>query len=154
MNFEGVSKYQLAKQFQMLARLLEVLKENPFKIRAYYFAANTIGSLDKRELDLKDVQELSKIKGIGKAIVDKSKEFIETGKIRKLEEVRAKIPDTIRILAEQTTLPSKILAVMWKDYGITKKDDILSFLENYKKSLKLNDSELEKAKEVLDTEDS
>lgn len=152
MTSESVNKIQLAKQFQLLARLLEVLKENPFKIRAYRFAANVIGSLDRREINLEDVQELSKIKGIGKAIVEKSKEFIETGKIGKLDEIREKIPDTIRILAEQTTLPSKTLAVMWKDYGITKKDEIISFLNDYKKSLKLSDSELEKAKEALSNE--
>lgn len=152
MTSESVNKIQLAKQFQLLARLLEVLKENPFKIRAYRFAANVIGSLDRREINLEDVQELSKIKGIGKAIVEKSKEFIETGKIGKLDEIREKIPDTIRILAEQTTLSSKTLAVMWKDYGITKKNEIISFLNDYKKSLKLSDSELEKAKEALSNE--
>ncbi|MDI3523763.1 hypothetical protein [Kosmotoga sp. DU53] len=152
MKSESVNKVQLAKQFQMLARLLEVLKENPFKIRAYRFAANVIGSLDRRELNLKDVQELSKIKGIGKAIVEKSKEFLETGKIRKLDEIREMIPDTIRVLAEQTTLSSKTLAVMWKDYGIAKKEEIISFLNDYKRSLKLSDSDLEKVKEVLNNE--
>ena len=57
---------QIAAAFDMLAKLLELHEDNPFKIRSY---ANAYITLRKYEGDLLSLEkeQLSEIKGIGDA---------------------------------------------------------------------------------------
>ncbi|MCB0584756.1 MAG: DNA polymerase/3'-5' exonuclease PolX, partial [Phaeodactylibacter sp.] len=61
---------EIAGQFQLLARLMELHDENPFKIRSYQNAYRTLRSLDK-PLEEMDEAEIAEIKGVGKAISGK-----------------------------------------------------------------------------------
>ncbi|AKI97264.1 hypothetical protein [Kosmotoga pacifica] len=143
------SKRELSESFILLARLLEILRENPFKIRTYRFAARMIRNLPNETLTVRDIEELGKIKGIGKAIVKKSLEFLEKGEIGKLTEVKASFPDPILKLAIETKLPSKVIAVLWKDYDITTPEGILEFINNFKEVLKITESEKRKIKALF-----
>ncbi|MBO8166981.1 MAG: DNA polymerase IV (family X)-like protein [Kosmotoga sp.] len=144
-----VSKLALVRQFEILARLLEIIRENPFKIRAYRFAARIIRNFPKDELNELDIKKLSELKGIGTAVVSKSLEFLEQGKISKLEEVKSLFPNSILKLSIETELPSKIISVLWKDYGIIKPESIVEFLEKHKDAFKIPESEKRKIKELL-----
>ncbi|MCD6159865.1 MAG: DNA polymerase IV (family X)-like protein [Kosmotoga sp.] len=144
-----VSKLALARQFEILARLLEIIRENPFKIRAYRFAARIIRNFPEDELNELDIKKLSELKGIGTAVVSKSLEFLEQGKISKLEEVKSLFPNSILKLSIETGLPSKIISVLWKDYGIIKPEGIVEFLEKHKDAFKIPESEKRKIKELL-----
>ena len=59
--------------------------KDPFKIRAYRKAAEIIRELD---YELTSGEEAMKLPGIGKGIAKKIDEFLQTGKIARLEELR------------------------------------------------------------------
>ncbi|OAA31009.1 hypothetical protein AT15_08515 [Kosmotoga arenicorallina S304] len=142
-------KLDLARQFEVLARLLEIMRENPFKIRTYRFAARIIRNHPKERLDEEDIRNLSELKGIGSAVVGKSLEYLKQGKISKLEEVKSLFPDSILKLSLETRLPSKVISVLWKDYDITTPESILEFLEDYKDVFKIPELEKKKIRDLF-----
>lgn len=81
--------------------LTEVIEEDPnvqFRARAYYRAADTITGLRENVADIYSkhgINGLLEIQSIGKAIACKIEEYIKRGKVRNLEELRAKVPIAI-----------------------------------------------------------
>lgn len=73
---------------QMAALLIEDGVE--FKPAAYLRAAKTIEDLDRDIAEIGDVKEFRKLPGIGEAIAAKAVEFLKTGRIKHLDELRAK----------------------------------------------------------------
>jgi DNA polymerase (family 10) len=69
-----------------------------FRARAYYRAADTIANLSENVADVYDnggVAALLEIPSVGKAIAAKIEEYVKTGKVRHLEELKAKVPINI-----------------------------------------------------------
>lgn len=82
---------KVIEMLEEIADLLEMRKDNPFKIRSYRLAARNIGSLD---IDLRDLHRqgrLRSIPGVGSAISDKIAEIIDTGELRYLQRLRQEI---------------------------------------------------------------
>src|SRR5437667_1583024 len=86
--------------------LLAVAGEDPFKARAYEKAARSIGGYhaDIRDFDLK---ELLEIPNVGKSIAEKVEEYLRSGAMHTLEELRAQIPAGVRQLLSIPTLGPK-----------------------------------------------
>src|SRR3990170_3971139 len=82
---------QIAKIFNEIAELLELKGENVFRIRAYRRAAQNIDGLPKDVASLSP-QELEAIPGIGKDLAGKVREYLDTGRIAKHEELKKDIP--------------------------------------------------------------
>lgn len=82
---------EIAKIFEEIADFLEILDENPFRIRAYRKAAKAISALTE-PVDGLRAEELLKLPGIGRDLAGKIKEYIETGRISLYEELKNKIP--------------------------------------------------------------
>jgi DNA polymerase (family 10) len=89
---------EVAKVMRDLGFLTEVGDDDPnaqFRARAYYRAADTIASLPQ---DVADIYNKSGVKGlleipsVGKAIAAKIEEYVKTGKVRALEDMKAKVP--------------------------------------------------------------
>lgn len=84
-----------------LGFLTEVGEGDPnvqFRARAYYRAADTIASLQENVADIYNdngLRGLLEIPSIGKAIAAKIEEMIKTGKVKALEDMKAKIPMNI-----------------------------------------------------------
>jgi len=74
---------EVAKQFNLLGKLLELHGENPFKTRSYSSAYVNIRKLPNPVIELSR-EELLEIPGIGKAIADKIIELREIGEINTL----------------------------------------------------------------------
>ena len=93
----AASNADIAKVMRELGFLTEVEggENAQFKARAYYRAADTIANLSEKIADLYakgGTSALLEIPSIGKAIASKVEEFIKTGRMSQLEELRAKIP--------------------------------------------------------------
>jgi hypothetical protein len=80
-----MKKEELVKIFKEMADVEDFLGE-PFKAHTYRFASETVEKVGL------DVEKLRGIKGIGKAILDKTNEFIESGKIRKHTQLMELVP--------------------------------------------------------------
>lgn len=108
---------QIAGKFDLLAKLMELHDENPFKIKSY---ANAYLSLRKLEGDLSAMPkaELAAIKGVGTAIADKIIELSTTGKMKALEEMQAKTPVGIQEMLSIKGLGPKKVKQIWKEMDI------------------------------------
>jgi DNA polymerase (family 10) len=127
----SVRNVEIAEIFEKLADLLAIKGENQFRIRAYRNAARTISGLQSgvREL-VEQGEDLSDYEGIGKAIAEKIVEIVETGKLSKLEEVTAEIPEGLLDLLRIPELGPRRVKELYNELGITSIDALASALED------------------------
>jgi DNA polymerase (family X) len=108
---------EIAETFQALGDIMELHGENTFKIRSYHNVYITLRKLDKPLSEMSD-EEIVAIKGVGKAIGEKIRELLETGRMNTLEKYKAMTPEGVQeMLKIKGFGPKKILAI-WKDLGV------------------------------------
>lgn len=94
-----------------------------FRVRVYERAARSVAGYpgDLAKLDSKG---LRKIPNVGPSIAVKIEEYLSTGAIQRLEELRAKIPAGVRRLTEIPTLGPKRAIVLHQELGIDSVDGL------------------------------
>lgn len=119
---------QLGVIFSDIAKILEILADNVFKIRAYRKAASTITELDK---DIKIYYQegtLLEITGIGKDLEKKIQEFFEKGEISYLENLRKEVPDEVVTLLSIKGLGPKMLGAIFNKFNLRDVDHLEEIL--------------------------
>ena len=113
------------------ADLLSILSEDPFKPRAYEKAARAVGgyNADVSTLDLKGILA---IPSVGRSIGEKIHEFLSTGTIQTLEELREQIPDGVRQLTSIPGLGPKKAMTLYQELGIASVDQLLDAVEQHR----------------------
>ena len=88
---------EIARIFEDVADLLEMLGASVFRIRAYRAAARTVETLGTPAESLlrKDGNALEALPGIGKDLAGKIREIIETGELTLLKELTVQIPESV-----------------------------------------------------------
>jgi DNA polymerase (family X) len=87
-----VKNLEIARAFDLIADLLELKGENPFRIRAYRHAAQNLGTLGEDIESLAARDRLDDIPGIGPDLAGKIGEYLKTGRIEALESLRREVP--------------------------------------------------------------
>ncbi len=108
---------EIAKYFDLLAKLMELHEENPFKIRSYRNAYNILRQINDQVVDL-DEKQLLEIPGIGKAIAKKIIALRERGTFDALEKMLEKTPPGILDLLKLKGLGPKKIRMIWKELGV------------------------------------
>lgn len=105
------------------ADLIAISGGDPHKARAYEKAARAIGghSADLSKLDPKGILG---IPNVGKSIAPKIQEFLETGTMRAVEDLRARIPAGVRQLISISTLGPKRALLLYRDHGISSVEEL------------------------------
>lgn len=109
---------EVSQKFYELASLAELAGENPFKVNAYARAARTIENLPGPIEDLARDGKLTEIRGIGSGIAKKIVQYLETGKIEKLEEFKSKVPFSLLEMEKVSGLGPKGAMALYKHLGI------------------------------------
>lgn len=86
---------QLARLFRAMANLLASQRANPYRVRAYRNAADSILTITGDLADLAARHQLQEIPGIGRDLTEKIEEFLATGTIRAYEELKTPLPDEV-----------------------------------------------------------
>ena len=88
---------EIARIFEDVADLLEMLGASVFRIRAYRAAARTVETLGTPAESLlkQDGNALEALPGIGKDLAGKIREIIETGELTLLKELTVQIPESV-----------------------------------------------------------
>jgi DNA polymerase (family 10) len=107
----------VAALFKLMARIMQVHGEDPFKIRAYFGGAAEIEILPQ-ELSAMDRKQVLEVPGIGKAISEKIFELLDTGRMAKLTEYLDITPDGIAELSYVRGLGGKKVAQLWHELHI------------------------------------
>jgi DNA polymerase (family 10) len=88
-----VHNQDIAAMFDEMADLLDLLQANPFRIRAYRRAAQTIRA-QPTELheQIAAERDLERLPGIGQDLAAKIREIVDTGKCLALQKLQRKVP--------------------------------------------------------------
>lgn len=121
---------EVADIFFKIADALEILGENQFRVLAYRKAARVISELPEDLRKIYREGKLEEIPGIGEGIAKKIKEYIETGKMKKAEEVLSKIPSGLIPLMSIPSLGPKTIALAYKKLGVKDIDDLKRVLKD------------------------
>ena len=127
------SKQDVLDMLRELAELTMLEEGDPqsFRVRAYESAAHAIAAHGS-DLGALTAKELQQIEGIGKSTADKIRELLETGKVAKLEGLRARHPPgAVALLAIQGLGP-KAIRRLRAELGITSIDDLRVALREQK----------------------
>lgn len=127
-----MTNQEIAGVFRRLADLMELGEDNPFKIRAYRAAADTIEDTTTPLAEMVSeggVARLRELPGVGEAISRKIVELIETGAFKAYEEIKAKIPETTLDLLKVDGVGLKTVQLLYRRFQITNLDDFAKFVD-------------------------
>ena len=113
----------IARVFNEIADLLEIKDANPFKIRAYRNAAETIAHLGT-QLTTLSPEERRGIPGIGKDLAAKIGELVETGGTPYHQELLQEFPPTILDLLRLQGVGPKTVALLYRGLDVRTLDDL------------------------------
>lgn len=113
----------VAECFSEIADLLELLGENPFKIRAYRRGAEAVLALDEPVNEA--IEANRSVPGLGEALKAKALEYTATGRMEYLERLRDEVPPAIIGLTQVPGIGAK---TAWKLYNALGVEDPASLL--------------------------
>jgi DNA polymerase (family 10) len=91
-----VENSEIADRLEAFAALLELADANPYTMRAYRRAAETIRGSAAPVAELVRARRARELRGIGRGIESRLRELVETGRIAELEELERDIaPDLV-----------------------------------------------------------
>jgi DNA polymerase (family 10) len=122
---------QVAAIFRSIAERLAAQRANPYRIRAYRKAADTIETLEEDLADIASRQALEDIDGIGRDLADKIEEFLRTGTIQAYEALRTPLPDAVRAWAQLPGLSESLVAYLYTRLSITTLTDLEQLVRSH-----------------------
>jgi DNA polymerase (family 10) len=118
-----VDNLAIARVFAEIGDLLEIKNENPFKIRAYRNAADTIVHFGDPIAGLAPADRLH-IPGIGKDLAAKIGELLDTGECRYHRDLLQEFPPTILDLLRLQGVGPKTVALLYRGLEIRTLEDL------------------------------
>jgi len=122
----------IARILSRIADLMEFKDENPFRVRSYRAAAETIDTWPADIAGMVEdgrAEDLQNIPGIGKAISGKIVEIVNTGTCQYMEELKKEIPETVLDLLRISGIGIKTARLLYHDFGITDLEHFAAFAE-------------------------
>jgi DNA polymerase (family X) len=122
---------EVARLLDELANLtiLDEGDPNSFRVRAYQNAARAVDNLDEDVADL-SASALAKVKGIGKSTADKIRQYVDEGKIDKLEGLRERYPASQQELMRIPGLGPKTVQLLAEDLDVRDLDGLKAALDD------------------------
>jgi DNA polymerase (family X) len=113
----AVSNEVIAESFSLLAKLMDIHGENPFKIKSYAAASFSIDKLTE-ELNAIPREKILSVKGIGPSIGKQIIEMLDTGELPQLHEIISKTPPGVIEMLRIKGLGPKKISTVWKEMEI------------------------------------
>jgi DNA polymerase (family 10) len=120
-----MDNFEIARVFREIADLLEIKGENPFKIRAYRSAADTVADSGE-SIAAMPAEARRQLPGIGKDLAQKITELIETGASTYHAELLAEFPPTMLDLLRLQGVGPKTVATLYKELNVRTLDELES----------------------------
>lgn len=122
---------ELAALFSSMARLLASRAENPYKVKAYQRAADSLLNLQEEVSCYAERGDLRTIPGIGKELENKIQEFLATGRIRAYEELKTPLPDAVREWVMLPGFSEPIVHDLFFRLGMTTWEDLEALAQSH-----------------------
>lgn len=117
----NVNKKDVIKLLEKVALYLELKGENSFKTSAYRKASQ---ALEQDDRSLSEIDDFTKIKGIGKGTGAVISEYIENGKSDTLIQLEKEVPLGLVPLLNLPGLGGKKLAKLYQELGVNDADSL------------------------------
>ena len=119
-----MDNYQIAENFSLLAKLMDIHGENSFKAKSYAVAAFNIEKLPMQLTDTAH-EKIFQLKGIGESTGKKIIEIIETGSLQVLHEMIGKTPKGVIEMLNIKGIGPKKISTIWKEMEIESIGELL-----------------------------
>jgi DNA polymerase (family X) len=121
----------IARALTLLADLLEIQGANPFRIRAYRNAVNTVNSLSRPLHSMVEAgEDLTELPGIGENVAAHIEELLATGSIDRLREVEKEIPRSLVELMQLEGVGPKKAKKLFDELDVESIDDLEREIES------------------------
>jgi DNA polymerase (family 10) len=119
-----MDNYDIADNFSLLAKLMDIHGENSFKSKTYSVAAF---NLEKLPMQLKDTprEKIFNIKGVGDSVGKKVIEMLDTGEMKTLNEYLEKTPAGVVEMLNIKGIGAKKINTIWKELEIESVGELL-----------------------------
>jgi DNA polymerase (family 10) len=115
----ALENLDVARELTLLADLLEIQGANPFRIRAYRNAVNTVEGLSRPLHEMVAAgEDLSELPAIGDNVAAHIVELLQTGSIDRLREVEAQFPRSLVELMALEGLGPKKARKLFEELGV------------------------------------
>lgn len=122
-----MNKKEIINHLERIAVYMEIKGENTFKISAYRKAAQ---ALENDERSINDIEDVSKLSGIGKGTAGLIDELIENGDSELLQTLKEEIPEGLLPLLKLPGLGGKKIGKLYQELGITNAADLKKACED------------------------
>ena len=122
---------RLAALFRSMADLLSAQRANPYRVRAYRRAADTLLATDEDVTAIALRQGLEELDGIGKDLADKIREFLDTGTIRAYEEMKTPLPPEVKDWSKLPGLSDSLVTYLYFRLGIRTLPDLEQLIRSH-----------------------
>ncbi len=122
----------IADLFNAMGDMLDILGEETFRVISYHRAARAIEGLTEDIADLVRSDRVAELPGVGSALADKIREYVETGTMGYYEELQAKFPPGVLDLLRVPGVGPKKVRVLWQELGITDLDSLQKACETHR----------------------
>jgi DNA polymerase (family 10) len=116
---------EVAAMLIRIADMLQIKGDNPYKIRAYRKAAESIYHLDEDIAILYEKGRVREVPGIGEAVAGKIGEIIKTGSCEYYDRLSKEIPVGLLDMLAVPGLGHKSIKLIYNNLGIDNLDDLL-----------------------------
>jgi len=120
---------EIARQFELLADLLEVEGADAFRVVAYRRASQRMRESAASIAQLALDGRAKELAGIGSTIQDKIVQIVDDGEIKALTDRRARIPEDVVRFMRLPGLGPKTAARIWRELGVTTLDELRAAAE-------------------------
>src|SRR4029453_65204 len=110
-----------------MAELLELKGETGFRVRAYDRGARALSG-HRAALTKLSERERAATPGVGKAIAAKVREYLDTGRVAKLEALRAEVPPGLRALVRVPGLGPAKARLVHEGLGVSSPEELAEAL--------------------------
>lgn len=119
-----MDNYAIADNFSLLAKLMDIHGDNPFKAKSF---ANAAFQIEKLTVPLKETppNDIFRIKGIGESTGKSVLEMLDTGRSSILDDYLAKTPAGILEMMRIKGLGPKKIATIWKEMEVEDLGELL-----------------------------
>ncbi|MDX2177197.1 MAG: DNA polymerase/3'-5' exonuclease PolX [Candidatus Sumerlaeia bacterium] len=114
----------LAKRLGEMAALLELDGANSFKVAAHEKGSRAVAEFEGDLRALAAEGRLTEIDGVGKGLAEKIDEYLRTGAIAELDELRLRVPATLVELSKINGFGPKKIRSVWQELGVTTLDGL------------------------------
>ncbi|HEU4684315.1 MAG TPA: histidinol-phosphatase [Nitrospira sp.] len=119
-----LNNQQLAIVFRSMADLLASQRANPYRVKAYRRAADSLLALDEDVADIARRHALDEIDGIGRELSDKIVEYLRTGTIKAYEELKTPLPDEVKAWSMLPGFSDSLVTYLYARLNIRTLDDL------------------------------